>query len=403
MGADSDNTIIQNLESLYSSLLLDYKGRKRATFVAVPPEVIGLLQGVWQLPVDGDGAAATTDTSKNTSTKTVTPPKSSTPSSSKDRVSRRLQNVQSYSPNLKNYAVKSEGFPCSGADGEIFRSMGKAQVNAAKLELQSTLASTLLQMGYMGGSSHTILAPPVDFHVSFLQTVDLSLAQDPHIDFLWEKVLDDDDDEDHYLTHSSGWCSSSSLSLRKTHTSQIQSSRRASQRHRKNPYMERVPFVAFIPLVEEGMQIEIWKDNNFQTDEKQNDNDETPTGTTTTTTNTATTGVVVDIPFGTMLLARGDVIHAGGFMTAPNGNPRAHLYVYQGGEAHAINSSNTYTFPSQPSRRLNEVYKHAPGLRVASEQKISKFSVTRISPKAILQKKMMKRPDHIEYIDEHVL
>ena len=467
---------IINLENQYESLLIDAKGRKRARFVIVPKEVISLLQGVWNLEQQQDDNCfvRTPDSSNsinnNDPTVLVTPPRTSStqtnithaPKKKKtkmmnkevktklhsprergrdgshnvDRVSRHMKAVQSYSDNLKNYAVQSEGFPCIGADAEIFKGQGKEKVTHAKLQLQATLAETLTQMGYMSynkgsnGIGDTddmdeqllLQGQQVDFHVSFLQTVGQSMAQEPHIDFRWDRVQQQPHEVAEEMESSSDVVvggggrkrSSSSSPTRRCHARQRC---RTSKRNRKASYMDRVPFVAFVPLVKEGMRIELWKDCTQMVskpdelekkvidegDDVGDDDDASDDSH-----NHYNIGTLVDIPLGILLLVRGDVVHAGGFMTANNGNPRVHLYIYRSflGEEHAINTSNTYTFPaaasqsspssnggsSSPSRirttttttttktrRLGELYKHAPGVTTAKEV-VTTNSIIRISP-----------------------
>ena len=326
-------TMTKQLEERYHTLLYDFKGQKRACFLEAPETALSLLRGAWNL--------------------------NETTGPSLDRISRRLKHVQSYSSNVKTYNVQSEGFPCAGPDGELFRSQGPAVAQDAKLQLQSALGQALSEMGYM--MSDVRSEQQVEFHLSFLKTDDQSLAQEPHIDFRWDSVLDHPDD----ATAST--------------TGTTNPGRRSSKRNRKAPYKERVPFVAFIPLVAEGMQLEAWKardprtlklPNNTENNETDHDNDDDDKG------------IVVDIPVGIMLLARGDVVHAGGFRTGDHGNPRGHLYVYQSltGEAHATNTANTYTLPFDTVRRLGEVYKHAPHVPTATEIVLPNKSIVRRWP-----------------------
>ena len=48
------------------------------------------------------------------------------------------------------------------------------------------------------------------------------------------------------------------------------------------------------------------------------------------------------IPYGTILIVRGDTIHAGAFVNGTEGDPRAHFYVYQGRDKRP--STNTHQF-----------------------------------------------------------
>jgi hypothetical protein len=99
-------------------------------------------------------------------------------------------------------------------------------------------------------------------------------------------------------------------------------------------------------LTEDGMTIEVWKARNDHMLPENDDDD---------------TGVLIQIPFGQVLLLRADVIHAGGFCTAKSGNPRCHLYVYKtpNGAMHSLSLKNCYDFEKDGSKtRLIDCYKH---------------------------------------------
>jgi hypothetical protein len=123
-------------------------------------------------------------------------------------------------------------------------------------------------------------------------------------------------------------------------------SKRVGLRLKRNslPYKERVPFVAFFPLTTAGLKIELWKSRKH---------DHLPS---------TDPGIVIDIPPGVMLLARGDVVHAGGYMNdQTSGDPRGHLYIYRsGGEVHETEIRNNYNLPMPSKQRLITVYTHAP-------------------------------------------
>mmetsp|Transcript_14256 Transcript_14256/g.29567 ORF Transcript_14256/g.29567 Transcript_14256/m.29567 type:complete len:301 (-) Transcript_14256:2169-3071(-) len=282
---------------------MDSTGKRRAAFMQLPPDVLSLLQDAWDLG----------------------------PTKSTDRVTRHLRKVQSYSPNLMNYALETPGFP-----SHIFKPKNRAK--DAEMQLQFELAKHLMEMGCMPN------AQAAEFYLSFLKSSS-SVAQDPHIDFNWEIVQQPTQE------------SSQDSSL----------NNRNSPRHRKLPYMERVPFVSFFPLTESGMQVEVWKARANHSDYIDGEDD----------------GVLVHIPMGVLFMVRGDVVHAGGFMASgeatakSRGDPRGHLYIYRNtGEVHATNLSNTYTLPSS-SARLDTVYKHCKDAQPAFVFKSSKFAISR--------------------------
>ena len=105
--------------------------------------------------------------------------------------------------------------------------------------------------------------------------------KDPHIDFLPQTV------DPWYVDESPA-------------------ARRRTGRGKRLGYKERVPFIAFFPLTPDGMAVEVW--------EARDDH------------RCGRPGVLVHIPYGCMMMARGDVVHAGGFSNSSRGNPRCPLY-----------------------------------------------------------------------------
>lgn len=139
---------------------------------------------------------------------------------------------------------------------------------------KSLIRQALEDMGY------SCAGQDIEFYLSFMKTKNRTVAQDPHIDFKFPAV------DPWYVDESP--------------------STRRAKRGRRHDYTERVPFIAFFPLTEAGMAVEVWP---ARADHR-----------------TGRDGVLVHIPFGSMMIARGDVVHAGGFSSFPNGNPRCHLY-----------------------------------------------------------------------------
>ena len=194
-----------------------------------------------------------------------------------DRVARRLVPVQSFFPNLLNYLLRTPGFPTASDvfDSDIFRQCGTKKVKHAEKALKQLIRCSLEDMGY------PCKGHEIDFYLSFMKTKLRTIVQDPHIDFKWESV------DPWYVDESPA-------------------QRRSTKRGRKLDYKERVPFIAFFPLSSDGMAVEIWQAREDHGKGRD--------------------GVLVHIPFGTTMIARGDVVHAGGFSNSEYGNPRCHLY-----------------------------------------------------------------------------
>jgi hypothetical protein len=110
------------------------------------------------------------------------------------------------------------------------------------------------------------------------------------------------------------------------------------ERTKAATYQEWVPFIALFPLTEDGMTVQVWKDQSQHSDH--------------------VFGQIVEIPYGNILLLRADVIHAGGFKTAISGNPRCHFYIYKtpGGSVHTSPLANSYE--SHDRELLDQVFKN---------------------------------------------
>jgi hypothetical protein len=419
----TSTTVEEHLERLrreFSDLLLDTVGDERMAFLPCPDAVTLLLSEAWN---KGTGAIPTATTKKDANRLRQVV----------DRVDRKLKAVQSFFPNLLNYALTSPGFPsvASGADdGAIFQSFG-SRVQEAQDILTAMLHQQLVDM------QHADYTQRIIFYLSFLKSKDYML-QDAHIDYQWPTVdpfredkddgvvnycEDDDDDGDGEdygdgedieqqqqqqqkeddnvvssasagasrkrkktttsrrvtMTSSSDSSNSTSRSNRRTVSCRRNSSTtRGQNRLKRQTYKKRVPFIALFPLTEAGMTIEIWKargpdhkptsttTTTKATTTTTGDNKNVAADTTTTTTSTIEEqqqlqqagggadkqekedcGKIVHLPFGTMALMRGDILHAGGFINnEKTGDPRAHLYVYRDdGELHDLNIKNSYDVP----------------------------------------------------------
>jgi hypothetical protein len=227
-----------------------------------------------------------------------------------------MRPVQSYSPNLLGQSLDYPGMPRKGKDGEEIS-------RRVDIEMHDCLDSKLQSMGYPNES--------LVYYLSFLMTKLESRVQEPHVDYPWARVLAMEEDD--------------GVGVGGVATVEGISPVRYSLRtHGKlcRKYRDRVPFVLFFPLCDGGMRLELWKD----------DFEDRPLGT------------IVDIPIGFGLLARGDVIHAGGFlMDSESGDMRAHLYVYRNGDGPETHLKNSYLFPDQEGVRkgvrLSQVLLHA--------------------------------------------
>jgi hypothetical protein len=206
--------------------------------------------------------------------------------------------VQSSYKNLlqKNYQDAGEGL-------SFFKEVAHTKEEREAVEglLRAVIKRKLLEVGYCNEDQD------IQFWVSFL-TSKTTRVQDPHIDYKWEDI-----DPEQFMG-------------------------KKPRSYKEGCYKEWVPFIAMIPLTEEGMVIEIWplmaQEANPQ-------------------------GQLVHIGLNNILLLRADVVHAGGYATSSEGNPRVHLYVTKsGGQAAAYPPANSYNFPHSTTA-LSSTYKHA--------------------------------------------
>jgi hypothetical protein len=91
-----------------------------------------------------------------------------------------------------------------------------------------------------------------------------------------------------------------------------------------------VSALSFLPLTEAGMYLQVWNETE------------------------SLMGMVLYVPFGTMLVLRGDVIHGGGFMSDNNGNPRLHMYVQLKGNRFDLVPNNDYRVAEDLDLTMNE-------------------------------------------------
>ena len=104
-----------------------------------------------------------------------------------------------------------------------------------------------------------------------------------------------------------------------------------------------IPFLLFFLLSSDGMKIKIWTNNETKK------------------------GEIIFIPYGSMLLLRGDVIHASGFKVGDNCDQRGHLYIYKYplGIVCPVNLENWYHTPDGKTC-LHDIYVHHDDVRVTS-------------------------------------
>ena len=178
------------------------------------------------------------------------------------------------------------------ANTRYFNGCDPEHVQKVTTDFKQFLASALHGMNYAKDES---FADQMSIYLSLMKTT-REEVQEPHIDFLFPAVT--------------GNMSESP----KTPSGKQQKSKRMTRRLFSDlPLRERIPFIVFMPLTEEGMSIELW---SYRAEKHENYTHEL--------------GNMVQIPYGKFLLVRGDTVHAGGFKTGELGNPRAHFYVYQG-------------------------------------------------------------------------
>ena len=99
-----------------------------------------------------------------------------------------------------------------------------------------------------------------------------------------------------------------------------------------NKYIKGKHFVGFFPLTSQGYFLQVWPDKKEY-------------------------GWVVYIPFGTLVLAPGNMIHGGGFRTSVEGNMRGHLYVYYDSELIEDHSNSWINKPPAPQNEHLEKLK----------------------------------------------
>mmetsp|Transcript_4534 Transcript_4534/g.7413 ORF Transcript_4534/g.7413 Transcript_4534/m.7413 type:complete len:372 (+) Transcript_4534:85-1200(+) len=92
-------------------------------------------------------------------------------------------------------------------------------------------------------------------------------------------------------------------------------------------------FIAFFPLTDEGMFLQLWP-NRCKTE--------------------TTSGFIVYIPQGKLLMVPSDTVHGGGFKAGENGNLRFHLYVASGGASLPITHTNKYTEEDDPTKEMSD-------------------------------------------------
>ena len=236
-----------------------------------------------------------------------------------------FKSVQDYTPNLLMAMMENEGL---ATNTRFFSLFVPAYVQKVTTEFKQALASALYAMQY---AKDEAFADEMSISLSFMKTTQ-EKVQEPHIDFLFPVVTGN-------LSEGP-----------KTPSGKKKPTKMTRRAYSDLPFRERVPFIVFMPLSEEGMSIELWKYRGEKHEDYPHE-----------------LGKVVQIPYGKFLLVRGDTVHAGGSMTGELGSPRAHFYVYQGkdGTIHDPMPKNTYKLPSGAGR-LSEFYFHQndiPGTR----------------------------------------
>ena len=233
---------------------------------------------------------------------------------------KNLGKVQRYTENLLHCSLQSPGFPVAvGSSGrEFFSEFPPSHVSTMEDLITMKLQNALKEIGYCAEDQ------TLQLYLSFLKTIETDV-QPPHIDYHFENICPEQF--------------------------------RKRPRSFKNNYKEWVPFVALFPLTTDGMTVEVWcarrKHNVPECEEDQ-------------------TGNLIHIPFGTILLLRADVVHAGGFATSESGNPRGHFYIYKTprGLQHPYPLSNCYEVKIDGVRvPLLEHYKHCSECEQANSVK----------------------------------
>ena len=250
-----------------------------------------------------------------------------------DKISKRMRGVQQYTPQIQMRMFDGEGLLAH----DEFTPWGKKRVAEIVATFKKTLAQALVDMEYAEDDS---FAEGIQIHLSLLKTT-FEKVQEPHLDFKWD-VVTPSPDEEQGSTEQKG-------------TPQGNVKTRGKGR-KKAPFRERVPFAVFVPLTEDGMTLELWR---HRKDHKKNRHQ---------------LGEVVNVPYGTFLMMRGDTVHAGGFLTSAQGNPRAHFYMYQGRDQtiHPYLPKNEYQLPPyyNSEDRLATYYRHSQHVHYKSPKKV---------------------------------
>ena len=286
----------RELRSKYFKWLYDIENKMyRGYFLTTPPDLLEMLENAWHstgLDQKGKG--------------------------------KFFKSVQDYTPNLLMAMMEHEGMV---SNIRYFGHVNPEHAAKVTANFKQLLASALYGMNYAKDDS---FADQINIHLSFMKTTEAKV-QEPHIDFLFQSVT-------------------GNMSEGPKTPSGKQPIKKTRRANADLPLRERMPFIVFMPLAEEGMSVELWSFRGEKHKDYMNE-----------------LGKVVHIPYGTFLLVRGDTVHAGGFKTGEMGNPRAHFYVYQGkdGTVHDPMPKNTYNLPSGESR-LSDYYFHdkdIPGVR----------------------------------------
>ena len=150
------------------------------------------------------------------------------------------------------------------------------------------LRSNLLHSLSVGLEALNAIYPndQLEFRPCFLRTVREGV-QDPHVDYKWRHI-------------SSDFCKSD----------------RSWKKHARREgatFMQWVPFIAFAPLSYEGSEIYVWKHRQDYR------------------LSSGLDIMRVFIPYGSLLILRGDTVHAGGLLTKDSslGNPRVMMAIHR--------------------------------------------------------------------------
>jgi hypothetical protein len=214
----------------------------------------------------------------------------------------KTRTISQTDSNLVQFPMEAEGVPALHG-----RRKTKQVSQWAEGRLKAILETELQSCDLMESSNFwdaNNKPQTLSFYLTLLKTDGNTAPQDPHIDFKWTSVE---------VEAMSG------------------------VRHCKDKkYNHVVPLIALFPLTKEEMIVEIWPEEPVTGDK---------------------VGQLVQIQYGTILILQGDVVHAGGFCSGPEGNPRAHLYLYRDpGKSHDHPTSNL--FHDQLGVPLKDTYLH---------------------------------------------